>query len=94
MSLESFVAEIRDLARSIDPTLARHLGDEAPAPPLKRWRGDHRRGLELCLRMLCYARDELSASAADAAQFEQAIDYLRAALSATGGGGRSAAPSG
>lgn len=91
MSLESFVAEIRDLARSIDPVLARRLGDEAPVPPLKRWRGDRRRGLELCLRMLCYARDELSASEADAARFEDAIDHLRGALSRTGDGRPSSA---
>lgn len=56
----AFVAEIADLARSVDPALASLLTGEASSAPTRRWSGGERRGLELCLRMLTYARDEVA----------------------------------
>lgn len=72
-TFEAFFEEIRDLARSLDPQLARALGDGEPVPPSRPWAGDRLRGLTLCLSMLRYARDEVAQSRDDAARIDDAM---------------------
>lgn len=74
----SFVAEIADLARSVDPALGVLLTGQSAAPS-KRWDGGDRRGLELCLKMLRYARDEV-ARGDEGKRLDRCIEHVVARL--------------
>lgn len=76
-SLEAFVLDIVDLASSVDHELADILCDgHAPNAAKKPWTGGRRRGLELCLSMLGYAREEV-ARGEPAARLDHAEAHVR-----------------
>lgn len=78
----AFMAEIADVARAVDARLAEILENgsqhETRGAP---WKGERRRGLELCLSMLRYARTEF-ASAEERERLDAAVARVEQQLRA------------
>lgn len=76
LAFDAFMGDVHDLAKAVDPLLAGILkNSETPSASAKPWTGSRKRGLELCLKMLRYARVEVSKSD-EGRRLDLGIDYV------------------
>lgn len=57
--VDAFIHDILEVSNTVAPELAEILGASGVQPGRQPWVGDRSRGLELCLRMMRYARVEV-----------------------------------
>lgn len=57
-TIAAFLAEIAELARSVEPPVADLLQSGRSSEPARPWTRSRRHGLEVCLSMLRYIRED------------------------------------
>lgn len=87
-SITWFLEEITELARAVEPAVAQLLDRDGPSEPAKPWTRGRRQGLELCLSMLCYLRQEVARGDVEQ-RLDSAIAHIVRELAAVDGRGGS-----
>ena len=74
-SIAIFLEEIAALARTVEPPVAKLLDRAGPGAPAKPWTRGRRQGLEVCLSMLRYIREEVARGDVEQ-RLDSAIEHI------------------